>query len=66
MTTPAAPLQSEATPDGEQTLIPGVRPVTTRERIEARMAEPLIPRKPQKQLDIGLFDLTARKQLDLF
>lgn len=64
--TPAAPLQSEPTPDGEQTLVPGVRPVTTRDRIEARMAAPMIPRKPQKPLDIGLFDLAARNQLDLF
>ena len=60
------PLQSERTPDGEQTLIPGVRPVTTRERLEARMAAPMAPRKPQKPLDIGLFDLAARNQLDLF
>lgn len=66
MTAPIAPLQSELTPDGEQALIPGVRPVTLRERLEARMAAPLIPRKPQKPLDIGLFDLAARNQLDLF
>lgn len=66
MTAPAASLQSEPTPEGEQTLVPGVRPVTTRERIEARMAAPLIPRKPQKPPDIGLFDLAARNQLDLF
>lgn len=60
------PLQSERTRDGEQTLIPGVRPVTTRERLEARMAAPMAPRKPQKPLDIGLFDEAARNQLDLF
>jgi len=65
MTAPV-PLQSEPTPEGEQTLIPGVRPVTQRERIEARMAAPLIPHKPQKPLDIGLFDMAARNQLDLF
>jgi hypothetical protein len=64
--TTLAPLQSEPTPEGEQTLIPGVRPVTARERIEARMAAALIPRKPQKPLDFGLFDLGARNQLDLF
>jgi hypothetical protein len=59
-------LQSEPTPEGEQTLIPGVRSVTARERIEARMAASLIPRKQQKPLDFGLFDLAARYQLDLF
>ena len=65
MTAPI-PLQSEATPDGEQTPIPGVHPITTRDRIEARMAAPLTPRKPQKPLDIGLFDLAALNQFSLF
>lgn len=65
MTAPT-PLQSEPTQDGEQTLIPGVRPISTRDRIEARMAAPLTPRKPQKPLDIGLFDMAARNQLSLF
>jgi hypothetical protein len=60
------PLQFEPTPEGEQTLIPGVRPVTARERIEVRMAASLIPRKPQKALDFGLFGFAARNQLDLF
>lgn len=64
--TALASLQSESTRDGEQTLIPGVRPITMRDRIEARMAAPLIPRKPQKPLDIGLFDMAARNQLSLF
>ncbi|MGT2466539.1 hypothetical protein ACVOMV_18205 [Mesorhizobium atlanticum] len=27
------PLQSEPTPEGEQTLVPGVRPITTRDRL---------------------------------
>jgi hypothetical protein len=60
------PFQSEMTPDGEQTLIPGVRPITMRDRLEARMEAPLIPRKSQKPLDIGLFDEIGRNQLDLF
>jgi hypothetical protein len=60
------PFQSEMTPDGEQTLIPGVRPITMRDRLEARMEAPLIPRKPQKPLDIGLFDEISRNQLSLF
>jgi hypothetical protein len=60
------PPATEPTPEGEQTLVPGVCPITTRERIEAHMAAPLIPRKPQKPMTIGLFDEDARNQLDLF
>ena len=61
-----ASLASEPTPEGEQTLVPGIPPIGARERIEARMAAPLAPRVPQKPLDIGLFDEAARNQLDLF
>lgn len=64
MTAPA--LQSEPTPIGEQTLVPGVRPVAMRERLEARMAAPLMSFKFQRPMDLGLFDLAARDQLDLF
>jgi hypothetical protein len=67
MSAPAAvPLASEPTPEGEQTLVPGVRLVSVRARIEARMAAPLTPRVPQKPLNVGLFDEDARNQLDLF
>ena len=62
----AVPLASEPTPEGEQTLVPGVRPISQRERIEARMVAPLTPRVPQKPLNVGLFDEDARNQLDLF
>ena len=65
MTQPS-PFQLEMTPDGEQTLIPGVRPITMRDRLEARMEAPLVPRKLQKPLDIGLFDEIGRNQLELF
>lgn len=57
---------TEPTPEGEQILIPGVRPVSLRERLALRMAAPLEARKPQKPLNIGLFDEDARNQLDLF
>jgi hypothetical protein len=57
---------SEPTPEGEQTLVPGVRPISVRERLERLADAPLISRKVQKPLDIGLFDLAARNQLDLF
>jgi hypothetical protein len=43
-----------------------VRPITARDRIEARMAAPLVPKRTQKPLDIGLFDEAARNQLTLF
>ncbi|BCM17798.1 hypothetical protein [Mesorhizobium sp. J8] len=57
---------TEPTPEGEQMLIPGVRPVTTRDRLELAFAAPMRPRAPQKPLDIGLFDEAKRNQLDLF
>ena len=67
MSAPApVPLASEPTQEGEQTLVPGVRPISQRERIEARMVAPLTPRVPQKPLNVGLFDEDARNQLDLF
>ena len=59
-------LLSEPTAIGEQTLVPGVAPVTMRARLEARMAAPMLPNRPQKPADCGLFDLAARNQLELF
>jgi hypothetical protein len=57
---------SEMTPLGEQTLIAGVRPITSRDRLQARMEAPLEPRCRQKPLAIGLWDEDARNQLELF
>ena len=57
---------SEPTAIGEQRLVPGVAPITTRDRLQARMAAPLLPTRPQKPHDLGLFDMAARDQLDLF
>ncbi|RWM26372.1 hypothetical protein [Mesorhizobium sp.] len=59
-------LPTETTPEGEQTLIPGVRPVTSRDRLCLLTDAPMRPRKAQKPLDIGLFDDCTRNQLDLF
>lgn len=56
----------EATAIGPQSLVPGVVPITPRDRLDARAAAPLEPRKPQRPCDLGLFDLAARNQLDLF
>lgn len=60
------PPSSEPTDQGEQVLVPGVPPVTLRQRLERRMAAALIPKNPEKPLNIGLFDEDARNQLDLF
>ena len=57
---------SEPTSIGEQRLVPGVAPITMRDRLQARMSAPLLPTRPQKPLDLGLFDMAARNQLDLF
>jgi hypothetical protein len=60
------PFETETTPEGEQTLVPGVRPLTDRDRLALLTARPLAARVPQKPLDIGLFDEAARNQLSLF
>lgn len=62
----AVPLQTEKTAQGEQCLVPGVAPITQRQRLEWTMAQPLEPRRPQKPYNAGLFDLHARNQLELF
>ena len=57
---------SEMTPIGEQTLIAGVKPITSRDRLQMRLEAPLQPRCQQKLLNIGLWDEDARNQLELF
>jgi hypothetical protein len=59
-------LEAEWSSCGEQTLIPGVRPVSLRERLMLQSSAPLTPKKSQKPLNIGLFDEDARNQLNLF
>jgi hypothetical protein len=54
------PFETEPTPIGEQTLIPGVRPVSMRARLEALAAHPMVSDRVQKPCDIGLFDEVAR------
>lgn len=56
--------ESEAINAGQQSLIPGVRPVTQRDRLEARQNAPM--RGLSKPADDGLFDLGARQQMDMF
>jgi hypothetical protein len=60
------PFETEPTPIGEQTLIPGVQRVSIYERLMVLAAQPLGPKKSQKPCDLGLFDEMARNQLDLF
>jgi hypothetical protein len=60
------PFETEATSLGPQTLVPGVRPVSMKARLEALAAHPLGSQRLQKPCDIGLFDDVARNQMDLF
>jgi hypothetical protein len=60
------PFETEPTSIGEQLLVPGVRPVSLRARLQALAAAPLMSMKLQKPCDLGLFDEVARNQLDLF
>ncbi len=58
--------EAEPTAMGEQMLVPGVRPVLIRERLQALAAAPLVSTRSQEPCDLGLFDEVARNQLDLF
>lgn len=57
---------TEKTPAGNQHLIPGVRPISERERLERQATAALQPKATQKPCDVGLFDEAGRKQQDLF
>jgi hypothetical protein len=59
-------LDVEATPIGKQTLVPGVAPITPRDRLAMRANAPMEPSKPQRPADHGLFDTNARNQIELF
>ena len=60
------PVSSEPTDQGEQVLVPGIAPITLHQRLAALFAAPLASSKPQRPMNIGLFDEDARNQLDLF
>ena len=64
----AAPIafETEATSLGPQILVPGVRPVSMKARLEALAAHPLVSDRLQKPCDLGLFDEVARNQMELF
>ena len=62
----AMPFETEATPIGNQTLVPGVAPITPRDRLAIRANAPMEPRKPQRPADPGLFDMVSRTQIEMF
>jgi hypothetical protein len=66
MTAAPIPFETEATYLGPQMLVPGVRPVSMKARLEALAAHPMASDRLQKPCDIGLFDDVARNQMDLF
>lgn len=55
---------TERTDQGEQILVPGVRPVTDRERVEKQMEKPMQGGRKAPPAG-GLFDEDARNQTDL-
>lgn len=57
-------LATEMTPEGEQIVTPGLRPIIRRDRLTIRLTAPLEPKRPQKPCDHGLFDTDARNQTD--
>ena len=62
----AMPFETEATAIGNQTLVPGVAPITPRYRLAIRANAPIEPRKAQRPADHGLFDTNARNQIEMF
>ena len=62
----AMPFEIEATAIGNQTLVPGVTPITPRDRLAIRANAPMEPRKAQRPADHGLFDTNARNQIEMF
>ena len=66
--TGAPKLPTETTPEGEQIVAPGVKPLTLADRLAVRAAQPIAPKRnpnaPQKPCDLGLFDMDARRQID--
>jgi hypothetical protein len=60
------PLEIEATAIGPQTLVPGVAPITPRDRLAIRANAPMEPRKAQRPADHGLFDMVSRTQIEMF
>lgn len=62
------PRSTEATDAGEQVLVPCVRPITMRDRLDWLARQPMAPRRNpmarQRPCNIGLFDEDGRRQMD--
>ncbi len=60
---------TEATEQGEQILVDGVRPITLADRLAVLAEQPMRPKRNptaiQKSCDHGLFDEVGRAQIDL-
>lgn len=52
------------TSEGEQIVAPGVTPIMLADRLALRAAAPMVPTRPQKPCDHGLFNIEGRKQID--
>jgi hypothetical protein len=61
----AEPFFSRAKEDGRQTVIPGAERITDKELAERKMGQSLKAKKPQKEMDVGMFGDDA-KQTVLF
>lgn len=62
-------IRSEQTPVGDQIVVPGVQPITLRDRLMVRAAAPMTPKRnphaQQKPCDVGLFDEVSCSQVDI-
>jgi hypothetical protein len=61
-----SPFDAEPTQAGVQTLVSGVAPISPAARLAMRANAPLLPKKPQRAVDHGLFDTNARLQIEMF
>lgn len=59
------PQPQVALPDPDQTVMPGVAPVTMSERLTWLAAQPMQPAAKQRPLDVGFWD-PMRNQIEMF
>ena len=65
-TTDGQGFETEPTTIGVQALVPGVKPITQRDRLDMLAAAPMLAKKSQRPADSGLFDFNARNQIEMF
>ena len=66
MSADAPRFEAEQTAAGDQTLVPGVAPVTLGDRLAQLANAPMLPKRLQRPADHGLFDTNGRNQLEMF